>query len=194
MTVISVVVGSTRQNRFAEKPANWIFEHLKKRGGIQAELLDLRDFSMPFFDQAMTPGWPGRPPYEHEAVKRWTAAVDRSDGFIFVAPEYNHALSAVLKNALDWVYPEWKRKAGACVSYGSAMGARGVEQLRLIMVELQMAPIRSAVHIPVSTLMAHFQGKPDAIDAGLKEIDSVATTMLDDLIWWTEALKKARTA
>ncbi|HEY1991269.1 MAG TPA: NADPH-dependent FMN reductase [Gammaproteobacteria bacterium] len=192
MSVISVIVGSVRQNRFAEKPAHWIFGHLQARAGVQAELLDLRDFPMPFFDAALTPAWPGRAPYEHEVVKKWTAAIARSDGFIFVAPEYNHGASAVLKNAIDWVYPEWNRKAAAFVSYGSVMGARAVEQLRLVAVELQMAPIRAAVHVPVPTLMAHFQGKPEAIDAGLKEIDGVAQAMLDDLVWWTEALKKAR--
>src|SRR5258708_31925106 len=68
MTVISVIIGSTRQGRFSEKPAQWIFNHLKKRGGVDARLLDLRDFPRPFFDQAATPAMPGRPPYQHEAV------------------------------------------------------------------------------------------------------------------------------
>jgi NAD(P)H-dependent FMN reductase len=70
MITISVIVGSTRQGRFSEKPAQWIFQHLKKRDGIEARLLDLRDFPMPFFDQAVSPATPGRPPYEHEVVKR----------------------------------------------------------------------------------------------------------------------------
>jgi hypothetical protein len=74
MTIISVIVGSTRQSRFSEKPAQWIIQHLKKRNGIEARLLDLRDFPMPFFDQAVPPAMPGRAPYEHEVVKRWTAA------------------------------------------------------------------------------------------------------------------------
>ena len=74
MTVISVIVGSTREGRFSEKPAHWILRHLKKRDGIDARLLDLRDFPMPFFDQSVSPATPGRPPYEHEVVKRWTAA------------------------------------------------------------------------------------------------------------------------
>ena len=64
---------------------------------------------MPFFDSAVVPGWPGREPYENEAVQRWTAAVSASDAFIFVTPEYNYGGPAVLKNALDWVYPEWNR-------------------------------------------------------------------------------------
>ena len=190
MTVISVIVGSTRQGRFSEKPARWIFQHLKKRTGIEARLLDLRDFPMPFFDQPMPPAMPGRPPYENEAVERWTAEIARSDGFIVVTPEYNFGPSAVLKNALDWVYPEWNRKAVAFVSYGSVAGARSVQQLRETAIELQLAPVRSSVHIPVATLWAHFQGGD--VEAGLAELEASANTMIDDLLWWTGALKRAR--
>ena len=190
MTVISVIVGSTRQGRFSEKPAQWIFQRLKNRGGVDARLLDLRDFPMPFFDQPVPPAMPGRPAYENEVVKKWTAEIARSDGFIFVTPEYNYGPSAVLKNALDWVYPEWNRKAAAFVSYGSAMGARGIQQLRLTAIELQLAPVRSSVYIPVATLWAHFQGGD--VDAGLTELEAAAKTMIDDLVWWTAALKAAR--
>ena len=187
MTVISVIVGSTRQGRFSEKPAQWIFQQLKNRGGVDTRLLDLRDFPM---HQPVPPAMPGRPVYENEVVKKWTAEIAWSDGFIFVAPEYNYGPSAVLKNALDWVYPEWNRKAAAFVSYGSAMGARGVQQLRLTAIELQLAPVRSSVHIPVATLWAHFQGGD--VDAGLTELEGAAKTMIDDLLWWTAALKAAR--
>lgn len=68
---------------------------------------------MPFLDQPMPPAMPGGLPYEHEVVKKWTAEIARAEGFIFVTPEYNDGPSAVLKNALDWVYPEWNRKAAA---------------------------------------------------------------------------------
>src|SRR4029077_8433645 len=190
MTVISVVVGRTRQGRFSEKPARWILRHLEKRSGVEARLLDLRDFPMPFFDQPIPPAMPGRPPYENEVVKKWTAEIARSDGFIFVTPEYNFGPSAVLKNALDWVYPEWNRKAAAFVSYGSAMGARGVQQLRLTAIELQLAPVRSSVHIPAAVLWAHFQAGD--VDAGLAELEAPAKVMIDDLLWWTAALKRAR--
>ena len=77
MTVISVIVGSTRPGRFSEKPAHWIFQRLKNRGGVDARLLDLRDFPMPFFDQPMPPAMPGRPAYDNEVVKRWTAEIAR---------------------------------------------------------------------------------------------------------------------
>ena len=190
MTVISVIVGSTREGRFSEKPARWILQHLKKRASVDARLLDLRDFSMPFFDQPLTPAMPGRPAFEHKVVQKWTTAVGESDGFIFVTPEYNYGTSAVLKNAIDWVYPEWHRKAACFVSYGSAMGVRSVQQLRETMIELQIAPIRSSVHIPVSTLWAHYQGGD--VEAGLAELAAPAEAMIDDLLWWTETLKAER--
>ena len=190
MTIISVIVGSTRQGRFSEKPAQWIFEHLRKRKEIEARLLDLRDFPMPFFDQAVPPSMPGRPPYPNEVVQKWTAQIGASDGFVFVTPEYNYGTSAVLKNAIDWVYPEWNRKAAAFVSYGSAMGARAVQQLRETAIEVQMAPIRSSVPLPVATLWAHFQGGD--VNKGLAEMEQQAAAMIDDLLWWTSALKTAR--
>jgi NAD(P)H-dependent FMN reductase len=190
MTVISVIVGSTREGRFSEKPAKWIFRHLKEREAVDARFLDLRDFPMPFFDQPATPATPGRPPFENKVVQKWTTAIAQSDGFVFVTPEYNYGPSAVLKNAIDWVYPEWHRKAACCVSWGSAMGARSVQQLRETLIELQAAPIRSSVHIPVATLWAHYTGGD--VDAGLAELETFARAMLDDLLWWTEALKTAR--
>jgi NAD(P)H-dependent FMN reductase len=96
----------------------------------------------------------------------------------------------VLKNAIDWVYPEWKRKAACSVSYGSAGGTRSVQQLRQNVIELQLAPIRSSVHIPVATLWAHYRGGD--VDAGLAELAEPAEAMIDDLLWWTAALKTAR--
>ena len=191
MTVISVIIGSTREGRFSEKPAKWIVDQLKNRRGVDARLLDLRDYPMPFFDQPVTPATPGRPAFEHEVVQRWTAAIAQSDGFVFVTPEYNYGPPAVLKSAIDWVYPEWNRKAAGFVSYGSAVGARGVQQLRQTVIEVQIAPIRSSVHIPVATLWAHYQGGD--VEAGLAELGAPAAAMIDDLLWWTEALKAART-
>src|ERR1700688_5075993 len=147
MTVISIIVGSTREGRFSEKPAKWILQQLQKRDGVDTRPLDLRDFPMPFFDQPATPATPGRPPYQNEVVQRWTAAIAQSDGFVFVTPEYNYGPSAVLKNAIDWVYPRSNRKPAASVSYGGAMGARSVQQLRETAIALQLAPIASSVQI-----------------------------------------------
>ena len=94
MITISVIISSTREGRFSEKPAGWILRHLQKREGIEACLLDLREFPMPFFDQPLPPAMPDRPPYEHDVVKRWTAAIGASDGFVFVTPEYNYGIGS----------------------------------------------------------------------------------------------------
>lgn len=194
MTVVSVIVGSTREGRFSELPAQWIKTHLEQRPGLTVRLLDLRDFALPLFDSAMLPGIPGRPPYEHEAVRRWTDAIGASDAFVVATPEYNFGAPAVLKNALDWVYPEWQRKPIGFVSWGSQGGARAVQQLRETAVELQMAPIRSAVHIPVGAIFAHFQGKAEEIQSILHASDPQAKAMIDDLLWWSAALERARAA
>jgi NAD(P)H-dependent FMN reductase len=190
MTVIAVIVGSTREGRFSERPAKWIFDRLREHSGLETVLLDLRDFPMPFFDQPMPPAWPVRPPYEHAIVKRWTAEIARADGFIFVTPEYNHGTPAVLKNAIDWVSPEWRRKAAAFVSYGADTGVRSVEQLRTTLIELQVASAQASVHIPATTLWDHFQGND--VDAALSALSDKATALIDDLLWWTRALKSAR--
>ncbi|HWW07261.1 NADPH-dependent FMN reductase [Collimonas sp.] len=190
MTVISVIIGSTREGRFSDQPANWIAHHLRQRDGVETRLLDLRDFPMPFFDQPVSPAMPGRAPYSNEVVQKWTAEIAKADGFIFVTPEYNYGPPAVLKNALDWVYPEWNRKAAAFVSYGGAAGVRSVQQLRQTATELQLAAVRSSVHIPVATLWAHFTGGD--VGAGLAELSGPAETMIDDLLWWTAALRTAR--
>lgn len=190
MTVISIIVGSVRQGRLAISPARWILERLRQQEGVDARLLDLQDYPMPFFDAPLPPAMPGRPAYENPVVQRWTQAIAESDGFIIVTPEYNHGPPAVLKNAIDWVFPEWARKAVAFVGHGSVGGARAIEQLRAIATEVQLAPIRSAVHLPATTLYAHFQGQDVA--PHLAELDNVADQMIDDLLWWTAALKVAR--
>ena len=191
MLKIKVIIGSTREGRFADKPACWIFNELKKREGVEVELLDLRDFDLPFFNESKTPSSITEP-YQNEVVKRWTAKIAEADGFVMVTPEYNHSFSAVLKNAIDWVYKEWNKKAVAFVSYGSVMGGRSIEQLRLVAVEVQMAPVRAAVHIPGDVYMSAKDKKPDEADSAFEPIQDRANTMIDQLLWWTKALKNAR--
>lgn len=187
---VAVILGSTRKSRFADKPGRWILRHLQQRQGVTARILDLRDFPMPFFDEPIPPAMPGRPAYEDEVVRRWTAEIARSDAFVFVTGEYNYGPAAVLKNALDWVYPEWNRKAAAFVSYGGSAGVRAVQQLRENSIELQMAPIRTSVHVPREVLGAHFQGGD--VDGGLAALDPQANLMIADLAWWAHALRTAR--
>lgn len=187
---IKIIAGSTREGRFSDQAAAWITEETKKQAGVEAELLDLRNYEMPFFSEAATPSYK-QEPYKHPVVARFTAKIAEGDAFIIVTPEYNHGTSGVLKNALDWVYQEWNNKPVAFVSYGSVGGARAVEQLRLNAIELQMAPIRAAVHIPGNQYFPVLFGKADANEL-FDSLTGDAKAMIDQLLWWTRALKTAR--
>jgi len=186
---LKVILGSTRQGRFSDKPARWIAELLKKKEGVSVELLDLRDYPMPFFNEAETPNYK-KQPYTDPSVMKWTAKIAEADGFVVIAPEYNHGYPAVLKNALDYIGAEWRDKAVSFVSYGSAMGARSVEQLREVAVELGLTSVRSAVHMTYDVLVASGKGTPEA------ELFAAYTDrgngMLDQLIQWSGALKGMR--
>lgn len=187
---IKVIVGSTREGRFGDKPAAWIAEELKKEEGISVEILDLRDYEMPFFNEAATPSYK-QAPYTHEAVVRFTAKIAEGDAFVIVTPEYNRSTSGVLKNALDWVYQEWNRKPVAFVGYGSVGAARAIEQLRLMAIELQMTPIRDAVHMNGEQYFPVVMGTGSAEELFGKYTEK-AKTMITQLLWWTHALKNAR--
>jgi NAD(P)H-dependent FMN reductase len=193
---IKIIVGSTRQGRFSEKPAQWIHEETKKLEGVDVELLDLRDYPMPFFESPMSPSMT-KGQYENEVVKKWAAKIKEGDAFIIVTPEYNHGYPAVLKNAMDVIYPEWNRKPVGFVAYGSAMGARSVEQLRQVAVELQMAPIRNAIHIPPDIFSA---ARTSEEQQGFEIFEKMRKSsardpverFFDDLLWWARALKYGR--
>lgn len=192
MLKIAVIISSTRDTRFADKPAQWIFDLASQRDDLDVELVDLRDFNLPFFNEPASSAWM---PSQDENAKRWQAKIDEYDGYIFVTAEYNHSITGVLKNALDQAAVEWVRKPAAYVGYGGVGAARAIEQLRLMNVEAQMVPIRAAVHIGGSEFM-----KVSPLGAGgpMSEIDAIiapsAKDMLDNLTWWGNALKVAREA
>jgi NAD(P)H-dependent FMN reductase len=186
---IGIIIGSTRPGRFADHPAEWIYDIAKARGDINVERIDLRDYPMPFFGEA---GGLAYTPTRDEVAQRWQKKVDELDGYIFTVAEYNRGPTAVLKNALDYAYNEWINKPAAFVAYGGVGGARAVEQLRLHAVELQMAPIRTGVHILWPDMLAVKQDGKKLGD--FAHLNKGASDMLDQLVWWTKALKTAREA
>jgi NAD(P)H-dependent FMN reductase len=184
---IAVIISTTRATRFGEKPAKWIHEIAAARGDMSVELIDLRDYPMPFFDEPASNAWM---PSKNEVAKRWQKKVAEFDGYIFVSAEYNRGIPAVLKNAIDYAYPEWNRKAAAYVGYGSVGAARSIEHLRLVCVELQMAPTRTGVHIQGADFMAALTQGKDIRELAYLEKNS--KDMLDELQWWASALMVAR--
>ena len=188
---IALIIGSTRATRFADIPAQWMLEQAKARTDLDVELVDLRDFDLPFFSEMASNAWV--PSQDANAVK-WQKKLAGFDGYIFVLAEYNRSITGVLKNALDQAYVEWAHKPMGAISYGSMGGANALGHLQNIGVELQMVPVRNNVRIGGSDF---FKVHPGMGGSGkLSDIDAViapsAKALLDDISWWARATMAAR--
>ncbi|MCM5558872.1 NADPH-dependent FMN reductase [Pleomorphomonas sp. JP5] len=187
---IALIIGSTRPTRFADKPAQWMLKQAQAREDMEVELVDLRDYALPFFAEKASNLWM---PSEDPAATRWQQTIARFDGYIFVVAEYNRSITGALKNALDQAYIEWNRKPFTAIGYGGLGAARAIEHLRLIGIELQMVPTRSAVHIGGGDFMAV---SPMGANKPIEDIEAnllpSAKAALDDLVWWAKATKAAR--
>lgn len=186
---IAIIVGTTRNGRYADKPAQWILDIGADRDDLEFELVDLRDYPMALFDEPASPVY--RSP-TNPVAEQWNSKMEGFAGYIFITAEYNHGIPGSLKNALDHSYREFNRKPASFVGYGGVGGARAVEQLRMVCVELQMAPLRSAVHIGVEPFVATMKGERSLSD--FEALNGAAKNMLDELVWWTNALLEARAA
>lgn len=184
MLKVAVILGSTRPGRKAEAVAKWVHSIAVNRKDAEFELVDIQAFDLPLLDEPVPPS---RGQYSKPHTKTWAAKIDSFDAYVFVTPEYNHGTSGALKNAIDYLYREWNNKAAGFVSYGSAGGARAVEQLRLVMAELQVATVRAQVLL---SLAADFESYRD-FKPGAQQQKAVET-MLDQLVAWGEALKVLR--
>ena len=184
---LAIVIGSIRPNRFAAHASEWIEQAARQSDQFDVQVVDLKDYPMPMFAEEMSPAYA---PSKDQVAARWQRKMAEFDAYVFTAAEYNRGPTAVLKNALDYAYKEWGNKPVAFVGYGGVGGARAIEQLRLNAIELQMAPIRTAVHILFPTYLAVvIEGKK------LGEFDYLnqnAKDMLAQLLWWANALKSAR--
>jgi NAD(P)H-dependent FMN reductase len=184
MLKVGIVTGSTRPNRKSLDVAKWVLEIAQKRGDAEYELVDIKDFELPLFDEPIPPSM-GK--YQQPHTKRWAAKIASQDAFIFVSPEYNHGISGALKNAIDFLFAEWNHKAAGFVSYGGAGGARAVEQLRLVLAEVHVATVRAQVLLSLRTDFENFTTfKPEPHHAR-----SVGT-VLDQVVAWGGALKQLR--
>jgi NAD(P)H-dependent FMN reductase len=184
MIRIASITGSTRPGRNNEAVARWVHDIARKRSDAQFELVDIASYNLPLLDEAVPPSM-GE--YSNAHTKAWAEKIASFDAYVFVTPEYNHGTSGALKNAIDYLYREWNNKAAGFVSYGSAGGARAVEQLRLVMGELMVADVRAQVML---SLFTDFEGfskfKPDP------RHEAEVSTMLDQVIAWGSALKSTR--
>src|SRR5207253_1787933 len=184
MLRIAIIIGSTRPGRNGEAMAKCVHEIAQKRTDAEFELVDIKDFNLPLLDEPVSPIM-GQ--YSKPHTKVWAGKIGPFDGYVFVAPEYNHGISGALKNAIDFLFREWNNKAAGFVSYGSAGGSRAVEQLRLVLAEVQIATVRNQVLLSLFTDFENFSiFKPDP------RHEKSVNEMFDQVIAWGGAMKALR--
>jgi NAD(P)H-dependent FMN reductase len=187
LPLVQIIIGSVRERRFGAPVARWFADVADARSDLRFEVVDLAAWELPALT---TPVPPMMGPSADAAIRRWGAKVAQADGYVLVTPEYNHGYPASLKNALDHLFAEWGRKPVGFVSYGGPGGGlRAVEQLRQVVVELDMVPLRQQVAIPRVYGRLGPAGTLDADDHV-----GEARALLDALAWWTAALRPARLA
>jgi NAD(P)H-dependent FMN reductase len=181
---IGIIISTTRPGRFADIPTNWLFNIAKLRADAEFEIVDLRDYPMPFFEEKAPLH---QAPPQNEVALRWGKKIASLDGYVFVTAEYNHGIPAVLKNAVDYLYSEIQRKPAAFLGYGGTGAARAVGQLAQI---LNAATLKYAVHIGMVEMIGMLREGKSMAD--YPYLDDSAKRMLDEIVWWANALKQAR--
>ena len=189
MPTLHVVTVSTRQGRVGTVVANWFLERARAHGAFAVESVDLAEVNLPLFDE---PKHPRFGQYEHEHTKRWSAIVSRADAFVFVTPEYNYGAPPSIINAIDYLSLEWQYTPVGFASYGGVSGGtRSVQMIKQVVTSVRMMPIPEAVSIPF--FAQYIDKETGGYDPGGTQ-DAAATTMLDELLRWTNALQALRAA
>jgi NAD(P)H-dependent FMN reductase len=187
-STLVIVVGSVREGRFGPTVGEWIAEQARAHGGFDVVVADLADFDIPLALPAASPKYAGDSYPRPAGLAALTERFDTADAFVLVTPEYNHSYPASLKAAIDWHFTQWTAKPVAFVSYGGAAGGRhAVLHLENVLTELHAVTMRDGVAFP--NYFVHWQdGQPTDPD-----VARYAEVMLDQLAWWSGALRRART-
>ncbi len=143
---LQIIVGSVRKNSQGSKVGSWITDTANTHERVEAELLDLHDWDLPLYNEALPPLALGGK-YEGDIGSKWAAKIAEGDAYVFVTPEYNHGYSAAIKNAIDWVGNEWSNKPAAIVGYSMTPngGVLGVEQLKPVLVQMGLVQVKQNV-------------------------------------------------
>ncbi|MGI8329190.1 NADPH-dependent FMN reductase [Actinomadura scrupuli] len=180
---LAVIIGSTRTGRFGPTVASWFAARARRRGDLDVDLIDLAEAGLP---ETLTDQDEPVPPQVAALSPRLTAA----DAFAVVTPEYNRSFPAPLKTAIDWYYEEWQAKPVTFVAYGRESGGlHAIGQLRQIFAEVHAVAIRDAISLPRYWELFAADGTWPKATASC---NAAATTTLDQLSWWAEALRDAR--
>jgi NAD(P)H-dependent FMN reductase len=189
---LQVIIGSTRPTRAADRVAPWVIDRASAHPAFEVEVLDLRDWPLPMFAEHFgTIGDFNDPTYSEPLVRRWNHTIKEADAYLVITPEYNHSVPAVLKNAIDSVFVSFafRNKPIVAVGYsgGIAGGVRAIEHLAQIAIEAELVPVRTAVVVPQVATAFNNDGEP------VNPVTDISLRIaLDDLAWWSTALKQAR--
>jgi len=184
---IAVVIGSTRHNRICPGIAAWIRDVAQEESPLHYSLLDLADVHLPFLDE---PFMAALERYEHEHTREWSRVVSSFDGFVFVFPQYNWGYPGVLKNALDFLYDEWRAKPASLATYGTRGGNRGARQLNEVLQGLHMTLLDDHLEVVIT--------EDDVDDSWqLADLSAVMTPYVEQTrridVQMTEAIKNTAT-
>lgn len=146
MKLIKVIIGSVRDGRAGLKVTSWVLDRANEYNGeLKFEVIDLKDINLPFMNEPKSPK--SGKNYVYDYTKKWSHIIDQADGFIFVTPEYNHGYSGVLKNALDFLYHEWKGKPAGLVGYGGSGASNSIRQLKEVFEVVGIKPLETQVGV-----------------------------------------------
>lgn len=192
---LQVIIGSTRPGRATKSLSKWVAAEAANVSDAQVEIVDLADYGLPFFDEPVSPRYnTNRKPAPE--VQKWLDKIGEADAYIFVTPEYNHSVSGVLKNSIDFLTSEMKQKPAAIVSHGGVGGARAATHLKEILSESAATVIPSGVqfvgYIAQGGLIDENGVLDEVIKANPYGPQGALTGMLADLKWHSDALAAAR--
>lgn len=181
---IPIILGATRRGRQSAKVAKYVHAKLAAQSGVETELLDLADYNFPIMEERLR--MRNDPP---PRAQEFSDKLQRAQAIVIVTPEYNNGYPGVLKNALDYFYPEYKRKVFGIVtvSAGGFGGLNCLQQLRQVVLALGGYPIPAS--FPVSKVNSSFadDGTPQDAEATNKRL----AAFLDELLWATRAFAAA---
>jgi NAD(P)H-dependent FMN reductase len=189
---LAVITGATRPGRVTNRQSAWIAKTAAQIADVEVEHVDLKDYPMPFFNEAISPRYnPDRKP--EPAVQKWLDKIASFDAYVFVTPEYNHTIPGELKNAFDFLTWELKHKPAAVASHGTVGGARAALTLKEVLSEGQavVIPQFSAVH-GVSELIDEAGNLAAEAAASPYGPQSQLKGLLAELKWYSDALAAAR--
>jgi len=136
MSEVLIVIGSARKGRVADTILGYVQTELATRENVNVTVADLKEIDLPFFDNENSPLSPAYTITDPKIIA-WSETIKAAEKIIFITPEYNHALSAIQKNALDSLGTDWDQKPVTAVAYGWSGGSLAVANLREVLSNLK---------------------------------------------------------